>query len=676
MAMAMATDAPIPAFADDRQLWTSAPPHELSPQLSFDASLLDDPIVDTSMQDPPPALLPSGGSHSGLGLSISSRTYSPTKSPANSPEHSSARTPTPPPPVISSALDDGSDSAFRVSRFEGQPGLTVGRGSSSFRMSSPKLGGSTDILSREDFGYTGPSAASVARSRLSSHAYPSSPSLQGVKPGASPPTGHTRDRYAQPVLRRSSDERAGQHFGPRDPEPRLQSWSSSRLSSGSEVSGEACLHTHRPAILPHSRYAYETPRLAADKRVLRSAATSSALRPTRHAPWSTTKTPFRAQRVPVYVDPEEGADKDDHSLSLSDKENKPTPSSDADNAAPATFVRETKPLAVPSLASASPPDRAALSDRRRDLGNGSRQLDAELEPRSGSHLPGYELGAGVEEDEADNEEQGLSLGPRQPSGISALPSALNKGLRVSSAGVAEMASSSSQLPPRSGMAARAVSQPPPLHQQLHLPAATTDSNQATLESLPIEEATAVLARTSEHDKFSLYEREVLTEAGRQASYEPERIAAWLGKSAGKDWKDFKPTTVNGLRYRKIRKAGEGGFSTVWVVRGPFERADTKEEYADHQQAFFAMKQVNLKKLEPQSRADVLKEAEHLEALSRRPGYDKYMLRYFAHKANDSHLKIVRDLFVPGPRVKTDFSLLPSLSSSATAIFLIFSVASN
>ncbi len=101
--------------------------------------------------------------------------------------------------------------------------------------------------------------------------------------------------------------------------------------------------------------------------------------------------------------------------------------------------------------------------------------------------------------------------------------------------------------------------------------------------------------------------------------------------------------VKGIKFRKVRKAGEGGFSTVWVVRGPIERPDSKEEVPEEQQAYYAMKQVNLKKLEPQSREEVLKEAEHLEALARRPGYDKYMLRYFAHKANDSHLKIVSSI---------------------------------
>ena len=76
------------------------------------------------------------------------------------------------------------------------------------------------------------------------------------------------------------------------------------------------------------------------------------------------------------------------------------------------------------------------------------------------------------------------------------------------------------------------------------------------------------------------------------------------------------------------------------MRGPCEKIETKEEYLEDQQAFFAMKQVNLKKLEPQSREEVLKEAEYLEALARIPNYDRYMLRYFAHKSNENHLKIV------------------------------------
>ena len=101
-----------------------------------------------------------------------------------------------------------------------------------------------------------------------------------------------------------------------------------------------------------------------------------------------------------------------------------------------------------------------------------------------------------------------------------------------------------------------------------------------------------------------------------------------------------PEQVKGFKFHKVRKAGEGGFSTVWVVRGPIEKLDTKEEIPEEHQAFYAMKQVNLKKLEPQSREEVLQEAEYLASLATEPGYDKYMLRYFAHKSNDSHLKIV------------------------------------
>lgn len=662
--MAMAADMLNPVLDGNAGGWREP---------SFDASLLDDAMIaDTSMQDQdqPPSLLPSVGSQSGFPATLNPLSKHPesfrsNRSPPDSPIGTDPRSPTPPPPVVSSALDGDSMSAFRRTRFDsGSPPYTTGRVSdSSFRMPSPPMSSllpteedqpGREKAAAEGFanprssllsnshppGDNAPSLSSAIRSRAlskSSHIHPQSPSLCD-KPSASPPLTLRRDRYAH-LLRRPSDEPNGQDSNSREYsyDPILRSAISNRLSSGSEASGESHPHTHRPALVPHSRFTFETPRLTGEKRALRSsaAATASALRPSLHPPRS---TPFRAKRVPVYVDPEEGGEQENTSVSNEDKENKATTPGDGKVSAPPPST-----TADTGRENSQTPDRTPNSLKEVEVNPGSRSVPDGPEPRSGSHLPGYELGAGAEEDEADNEEQAVPIAPRQPSSASALSlrNPAVKVSRVNSAGVAELGPTPSQPSFRTGLAARAVSQPPAIQNEPRVQPLTEDS--ATLQSLPIEEATAVLARTSEQDKFGLYEREVLKEAERQATYDPGRIAQWLGKCAGKDWKDFKPTTVYGLKYRKIRKAGEGGFSTVWIVRGPYERVDTREEYAEHQQAFFAMKQVNLKKLEPQSREDVLKEAEHLEALSRRPDYDKYMLRYFAHRANDSHLKILIEL---------------------------------
>lgn len=99
----------------------------------------------------------------------------------------------------------------------------------------------------------------------------------------------------------------------------------------------------------------------------------------------------------------------------------------------------------------------------------------------------------------------------------------------------------------------------------------------------------------------------------------------------------------------MRRAGEGGFSTVWQVRGPTAIPAAEqggevvriEEVDESRQGYFAMKQVSLRRLEPESRDELIQEAQLLEQLAQQPGHERYILRYFGHRLNKDTLKIVR-----------------------------------
>ncbi|KAJ1596359.1 hypothetical protein NDA14_005487 [Ustilago hordei] len=93
----------------------------------------------------------------------------------------------------------------------------------------------------------------------------------------------------------------------------------------------------------------------------------------------------------------------------------------------------------------------------------------------------------------------------------------------------------------------------------------------------------------------------------------------------------------GFKFRR-KQLTKGGFSTVHVVRGPTSQKVRIEEglieeipCAEEQQAFFAMKQVDLKQIESeQDKLDLIAEANLLRTLSDLPGSDMYLLRYFGH----------------------------------------------
>ena len=77
------------------------------------------------------------------------------------------------------------------------------------------------------------------------------------------------------------------------------------------------------------------------------------------------------------------------------------------------------------------------------------------------------------------------------------------------------------------------------------------------------------------------------------------------------------------------------------VPGAETDAVRMEPVEETRQGFFAMKQVSLRRLEPESRDELVQEAKLLEQLSQMPDHEQYVLRYFGHRLNRDTLKIVR-----------------------------------
>lgn len=107
----------------------------------------------------------------------------------------------------------------------------------------------------------------------------------------------------------------------------------------------------------------------------------------------------------------------------------------------------------------------------------------------------------------------------------------------------------------------------------------------------------------------------------------------------------KETSFRGCRFFKERRVGEGGFSTVWQVRGPAAIPSDAgmAEIDAARQGRFAMKQVSLRRLEAQSRDELVQEAELLEQLAHKPGNERYILRYYGYRVNRDTLKIMLEL---------------------------------
>ncbi|WFD44556.1 dual-specificity kinase [Malassezia psittaci] len=183
------------------------------------------------------------------------------------------------------------------------------------------------------------------------------------------------------------------------------------------------------------------------------------------------------------------------------------------------------------------------------------------------------------------------------------------------------------------------------------PALTTENkHELTPSQTSITSLNASCARTNP-DFF----QEMLLEAKRQgeAHYTPqmppgEKCSARETTVSG-DYTDV--FQFRGCRFIKVRRAGEGGFSTVWQVRGPTSIPrgshgvdnESMETIPESRQGYFAMKQVSLRRLEPESRDELVQEAQLLEQLAQQPGHEQYILRYFGHRLNKDTLKILLEL---------------------------------
>lgn len=187
------------------------------------------------------------------------------------------------------------------------------------------------------------------------------------------------------------------------------------------------------------------------------------------------------------------------------------------------------------------------------------------------------------------------------------------------------------------------------------------SQPAPVPAAPDPPLSAPLPAPDSDERACDYLQLMLDEAERQ------HLAGYTPANPHNQKSMAKETTFRGIRFIKVRRAGEGGFSTVWQVRGPTAIpaavpgavADEvrMEPVDERRQGYFAMKQVSLRRLEPESRDELVQEAQLLEHLAQQPGHEHYVLRYFSHRVNRDTLKIVRH----APR----FTLTHSFLSLAT-----------
>ncbi|UZJ55868.1 hypothetical protein CBS101457_005188 [Exobasidium rhododendri] len=129
--------------------------------------------------------------------------------------------------------------------------------------------------------------------------------------------------------------------------------------------------------------------------------------------------------------------------------------------------------------------------------------------------------------------------------------------------------------------------------------------------------------------------------------ERQRGQGHLERLSSRPSKDLE-TKFNGFKFKKVRKAGEGGFSTVWQVRGPTAIPDPTQpgnyiDVPESEQAYFAMKQVTLKKMEKISREEVLEECNLLQSLAEKRNNEDFILRFFGWKSSTGSLKILLEL---------------------------------
>ena len=398
---------------------------------------------------------------------------------------------------------------------------------------------------------------------------------------------------------------------------------------------------------PSTAFKYETPLLSRESRVLRSAQTTvpgSTTRPIpRTAPRSTAKTirssaAVRAKRVVEYIDPDEededenlderGVDKEDGSGSRSGSgsghsgeraaSSRPVVYDDdlespgVARGMPLATVREKERSDSARLLeeqlgernpfdsrdtngrSVSPLDRAsslhhALPQTHR---KSSPRIPGEAvtaEGRSGSNLPGYELGAGDEEEVDDGyggarappaaRSEAYPLGRRQPSSAPtseddpyfaqrganhkrAVSSAAAIGAPVSArkpistststtlehgapnrrTALGEVSASNLNVLPT--VPVRAVSQPP-IGSGTELHPKRSSAAPAQPRASVLEDTAVLIKSDSEEYKMLVYEESLMDEAVRQRKLPAGKTDEWTrGKVVNGNYRDLKPTTVS------------------------------------------------------------------------------------------------------------------------------------
>ncbi|CAO1631301.1 unnamed protein product [Parajaminaea phylloscopi] len=174
------------------------------------------------------------------------------------------------------------------------------------------------------------------------------------------------------------------------------------------------------------------------------------------------------------------------------------------------------------------------------------------------------------------------------------------------------------------------------------PAALQESTSTTRTGAAYTRLAAEKQRLLDLNGWDPWVRAALDEAERQRM----NGCTFGEQMVGKAMSSRKETKFRGAKYLKVSRAGEGGFSTVFQVLGPVAIPTVdggSEPVPEELQAYFAMKQVSLKRLEQSSRDELLQEAQLLESLAVAEDSDRYVLRYFGHKHSGDTLKILMEL---------------------------------
>ncbi|WFC96575.1 dual-specificity kinase [Malassezia brasiliensis] len=298
----------------------------------------------------------------------------------------------------------------------------------------------------------------------------------------------------------------------------------------------------------------------------------------------------------------------------------------------------------------------------RSVGTGLRKLRSAV--RTGSvHVPARRVLRYQDEEEAEDEEnQPPSTATAQQSHSPAPP--------PPTAPAADAGRPYEPLPPREESALR-----PPVRRGVDahprsVSSPCVSSSVATKGDVharsEAEQAPSAPLRSSPRERTPLAERANVPSAAAEARVPPAKSAHDAERSVpSPEPVDFlhqmliEAERQGRAQYTPPQRAGQkpmakettGGFSTVWQVRGPTAIPAAEqggevvrmEEVEESRQGYFAMKQVSLRRLEPESRDELIQEAQLLEQLAQQPGHEHYILRYFGHRLNKDTLKILLEL---------------------------------